>query len=83
MSNITGTFVHGADWCIDDYGNIEIFHMEEQQPLYLVEDDVNNLVIGLARWKEEKIIKDAKDRAAKEKQDYADYLRLKERFETK
>lgn len=68
-----GTFADDTDWTIDDWCIIEVFYTNQQHTLCLTSDDVVSLVEGLEQWKQEKIIKDAKAKEAKEKQDYASY----------
>lgn len=78
---MSGETTQGVAWGIDEYGDIELYHMNEQCPAYINREDIKEFILQMDSWKIEKDIRDAQDKARQENQDYQDYLRLKERFE--
>ena len=76
-----GQFKNGTNWSVDDQGDIEIFHMNEQYPLYVELEDLEFMIKALSDWKEYQLESKVKEAALIAQKEYQDYIRLKEKFE--
>lgn len=78
----TRTTESGADWSIDALGYVEIYHMNEQHPLVLTADDINEISVALLVWQEDEAEREHQRELEKSQKDYEQYLLIKQRFES-
>lgn len=77
----TGTTESHTEWSINFWGDVELYHMNEQHSLVLTAQDITEISNAMEVWSEEEAEREHKKALEQSQKDYEQYLILKERFE--